>query len=182
MPFRFGHRQPCLAVGTAVPATSRLRCCLPAPLLDRRREQRLLRVYTDASVPRRRPSNPSSGASVLSPDVRPVPGGCRVPPFSLRAPGTNPLVTPAPQLVPSSLFRACLSWNCLPACFVAPPARLPCASLVTPPRRRLDLTTAPFPVRTARTTPPLYPSLCFKTPMRCVHTVVHCARLPALLA
>lgn len=80
---------------------------------------------------------------------------------------------------------------------VAPLARLPCASLVTPPHRalrletrapvcsvrkppsgdrpntppprlRLNLTTAPFPVRTARTTPPLHPSLCFKTHMRCV--------------
>lgn len=54
---------PCLLLLASVLA------CLPAHLPDRRRKQRLPRVYTDAYVPRRRPSTPSSGASVLSPDL-----------------------------------------------------------------------------------------------------------------
>ncbi len=112
-----------------------------------------------------------------------------------------------PLLGPSLLYRVCLPFNYLPAYCVMPLITLPCASLVTPPYRalrletcvavcsaqnpppddclntpplrlRLNRTTAPFPVRTARTTPPLHPSLRFKTHIRYIHSFFFSSTVP----
>lgn len=193
-PNRRRRPQLLLAVSLRPPVTvSRGRCRRtrhssppfpPACLPDRRRKQRLPRAYTDAYVLPRRPSNPSPGAPVLSPDLCAV-RACVCPP--LRASLLNGRACPTsandtvPARLPCAFLRTLLSTpsphrplhpktrivtDSAQKTHGRTPSRLAATTPTVQPRDGL------VSCRTARTTPPLHLALRFKTPMRCVHSVV----------